>query len=93
MTQDEQRARLAEVLKHEVRRYPAESDLLRLRAEVEEAPPEREAEIAEAVQAMPYRFCLLHIKALGPLLPLLSEAERSHVRQALERLALPPQAA
>ncbi len=93
MTKDDQRALLAEVMKHEVRRYPAESDLLRLRAMVEGEPaPAHEAELEEQVRAMPHRFALLHLKALKEMLPLLSEEERSHIRGALERLAVPPPA-
>lgn len=91
MNKDQQRALLAEVLKHEVRRYPAESDVLRLRAELEDVPPEREADVAETVRGLPHRFVLLHLKAMGALLPHLSAEEQAHVRQALERLAMPPQ--
>ncbi len=91
MTKDDQRALLVEVMKHEVRRYPAESDLLRLRSEVEGTQTEEHAaEFEEAVRAMPHRFALLHLKALKEMLPLLSEEERSHIRGALERLAVPP---
>lgn len=90
-TQEDRRRSLIHVMQVEVRRYPAESDLLALRVEVErdDLSAEEQQKVDDAVVGMPHRFALLHVKAIQELVPLLSPASLDHLRRILEQMSTP----